>query len=77
MGLINQGATIGNDRRFAIRLVAKDANFEVQKDGQSQSDGYIIDLTDNVKITIEITNPFTSQGKTLALWTRDTQGKAK
>ena len=77
MGLINQGATIGNDRRFAIRLVAKDANFEVQKDGQSQSDGYTIDLTDNVKITIEITNPFTSQGKTLALWTRDTQGKAK
>ena len=77
MGLINQGATIGNDRRFAIRLVAKDANFEVQKDGQPQSDGYIIDLTDNVKITIEITNPFTSQGKTLALWTRDTQGKAK
>ena len=70
-GLINQGVTIGADKKFAIKFISKDQKYKVYKEGKKEDNGYILDLSDNVKITIEITNPFTAAGKTLGIWTRD------
>ena len=73
-GLIDQGVTIGADKHFAIRFISKNLKYKVYKGGAEQTNGHILDLTDNVKITIEIENPFTAQNKTLALWTREESG---
>ena len=70
-GLITQGVTIGADKQFAIKFISKNQKYKVYKGEQEQTSGYVLDLSDNVKITIEITNPFTAAGKTLGIWTRD------
>ena len=70
-GLIKQGITIGADKHFAIRFIAKDSNYDVFAQNQDQPNGYILDISDNVKITVEIINPFTANNKTLGLWTRE------
>ena len=71
-------ATIGPDKKFAIKFISKDSNkYKVYKTDVEQTDGYILDLSDNVKITIEITNPFTQANKTLGIWTRDDSKQGK
>ena len=70
-GLITQHVTIGADKKFAIKFISKNQKYKVYKEGKKQDEGYVLDLSDNVKITIEITNPFTAAGKTLGIWTRD------
>ena len=70
-GLITQHVTIGADKKFAIKFISKDPKYKVYKGNAEEADGYVLDLSDNVKITIEITNPFTAAGKTLGIWTRD------
>ena len=71
-GLIANGITIGAQKFFAIRFISKDTNsYEVYSQGAEQTDGKILDISNNVKITVEITNPFTAKGKTLGLWTRE------
>ena len=70
-GLISQNIQIGAEKHFAIRFISKDPNYDVYKGDQIQSDGYLLDLTSNVTITVEITNPFTAANKKLGIWTRD------
>ena len=70
-GLINK-VQIGPDKKFALRFISKQPDkYGVYQDGNKQADGYVLDLSENVKITIEIENPFTKQGKTLGVWTRE------
>ena len=70
-GLINQHVQIGANKKFAIRFIAKNTKYDVYKADKLETDGYILDLSNNVKITIEITNPFTANDKTLGIWTRE------
>ena len=74
-GLIQQGIQISTDRKFAIRIVNKALNYQVERDNQIQPDGYIINLTDNVNITYEIENPFFREGKTLAITNRNSKNE--
>ena len=68
-GLIEAGAKIGPDKKFALKFISKNLKYDVYDlNDQKQDDGYILDLSDQVKITIEITNPFKTHNKTLALW---------
>ena len=69
-------ATIGPNKKFAIKFVSKKDKYKVYKDNTKYDDGYILDLSNNVKITIEITNPFTTAGKTLGIWTREDNKEA-
>ena len=73
-GLITQGVTIGPDKFFAIRFIAKNPKYKVYFNDSEKPDGQILDISSNVKITVEIINPFTAQNKTLALWTREENG---
>ena len=73
-GLITQGVTIGPDKFFAIRFIAKNPKYKVYFNDSEKPDGHILDISSNVKITVEIINPFTAQNKTLALWTREENG---
>ena len=74
-GLIAQGVTIGADKHFAIRFISKDTDaYEVYYQDAVQSNGHILDISNNVKITVEIINPFTVKNKTLAVWTREPNG---
>ena len=75
-GLFGQ-TTIGADKKFALRFISKNKKYSVYKNDKKQDEGYILDLSENVKITVEITNPFTASNKTLGLWTRDENKKAK
>ena len=74
--LIQQQIQIGSDRKFAIRLVAKDSNYQVEHNDHEQSAGYFIDLSDQIRITFEIENPFAKNNKTLAIQTRGTNNEA-
>ena len=65
------------DKKFALRFISTSNKYKIYKDNQEQNDGYVLDISDNVKITIEITNPFTDKGKTLGIWTRDDNKQAK
>ena len=74
--LIAEDGLIGNtqisaDKKFALRFISKNSKYNVYKDDAKQTDGYILDISKNVKITIEITNPFSIANKTLGIWTRD------
>ena len=74
-GLITQGIQISANKYFAIRFISKNSNYyDVYKDGVIKNDGYTLDLSNNVQITIEITNPFSADNKTLGLWTRENNG---
>ena len=64
-------ATIGPKKKFAIKFISKKDKYKVYKENNKYDDGYILDLSNNVKITIEITNPFTTAQKTLGIWTRE------
>ena len=70
-GLINQNVQIGAAKHFAIKFISKNSNYDVYKLNAIQNDGYLMDLSANVKITIEILNPFTADNKTLGIWTRE------
>ena len=70
-GLINQNVQIGAAKHFAIRFISKNSNYDVYKLNAIQNNGYLMDLSSNVKITIEILNPFTADNKTLGIWTRE------
>ena len=69
-------ATIGPNKKFAIKFLSKKDKYKVYKDNTKYDDGYILDLSNNVKITIEINNPFTTAGKTLGIWTREDNKEA-
>ena len=78
--LINQGIQIGPKGYFALRLRATNPKYDVyDANGQQQAhnQGYIIDVSPNVHITIEIENPFTKAQKTLRVWTRDNNNQAR
>ena len=71
-------ATIGPDKKFAIKFISKKENkYKVYQNNQEQTGGYVLDISENVKITIEINNPFTDDGKILGIWTRDDSKQAK
>ena len=68
-GLIDAGVQIGANKKFALKFISKNPKYDVyDPQGNQQLDGYVLDLSNQVKITIEIANPFTKQNKTLALW---------
>ena len=76
--LINQGIQIRPEGYFALRFRAIDPKYEVYDQEGTQQDhdqGYIINASDNVKITIEIENPFTKMQKTLGVWTRENNNR--
>ena len=72
-GLIGK-VQIGADKKFALRFVAKNDKYEIHKNNALQAGGYILDISQNVIITVEITNPFTNQNKVLRIWTREKNG---
>ena len=63
--------TISSKKKFAIKFVSKNNKYNVYQNNSKQADGYVLDLSQNVKITVEINNPFTQAGKTLGIWTRE------
>ena len=73
-GLIQKGINIGADRQFALKFVAKNNKYKVYKNSKEEQNGYLLDVSDNVKIVVEIENPFTTVGKTLGIWTRENNG---
>ena len=76
--LIKKGVIIGADKFFAIRFVAKqNSNYKVYFNDKEQADGQILDISKNVHITIEITNPFASQNKLVGLWFRNDDDTVK
>ena len=76
-GLINQQVQIGPDKKFALKFISKNNKYKVYKNNTKQDEGYILDLSDNVTITVEIENPFTKANKTLGLWTREDNKQGK
>ena len=76
--LIQKGVTIGADKFFAIRFIAKpNSNYKVYFNDNEQADGQILDISKNVHITIEITNPFVTQNKLVGLWFRNDNDTVK
>ena len=76
--LIQKGVTISPEKFFAIRFVAKaNSKYKVYHNDQEQTNGHILDLSPNVRITIEITNPFSSKNKTVGLLFRNDDNSAK
>ena len=71
------GIQIGAAKRFAIKFAAADAKYDVYHNAHLQADGYVLDLSQQVTITVEIANPFTARGKTLGLQFRDDANRAK
>ena len=69
-GLFGQ-ATINPNKKFALKFISKNGKYSVYKEGNKENNGYVLDISKNVTITIEIQNPFTASGKTLGLWTRE------
>ena len=70
-GLIKKGIQIGAKREFALKFESKNNKYKVYQKNNPQNDGYILDISNNVKIVVEINNPFSAVGKTLGIWTRD------
>ena len=68
-GLIQKGINIGADRKFALRFISKNNKYKVYKTEQHENEGYVLDISKNVKIVVEIINPFTVANKTLGIWT--------
>ena len=77
--LIANGFALGANKKVALRFKAKDPKYDVYYNGAKQANGYDLDISQNVRVTFEIENPFSKNQKTLALWwTADkskTQGK--
>lgn len=71
------GIQIGAAKHFAIKFAAADAKYDVYHNAHLQADGYVLDLSQQVTITVEIANPFTAAGKTLGLQFRDDANQAK
>ena len=67
-GLINLGVTLDANKQVALRFESKTDNYEIYHEGALQQDGYVLDISENVKITVEIINPFTANNKSLGLW---------
>ena len=70
-GLIDLGVTLDANKQVALKFVSKNSNYDVYSQNIIQNDGYDLDISKNVQITVEIENPFTAANKTLGLWTRD------
>ena len=89
VSILKQGRFIGEDdlaalgfvldgnKEVALKFVAKDANYDVYQAQQKFADGYELNISENVKITFEIENPFKKQNKTLALWWTENQNKTQ
>ena len=76
-GLIKLGVNIGANRKFALKFISKNTKYQVYKDDNKEERGYTLDISSNVRIVVEITNPFSAAGKTLGIWTRDDSKQAK
>ena len=75
--LLNRGFSLDTNKNVALKFVAKNAKYDVYYNGAKQAQGYLLDISANVRITFEITNPFTAQNKTLALWWTEDQNKTQ
>ena len=75
--LIDRGFVIGANKKVALKFVALDGNYDVYFKGAQQAQGYLLDISENVKVTFEIENPFVKQNKTLALWWTENQDKTQ
>ena len=75
--LIDRGFVIGANKKVALKFVALDGNYDVYFKGTQQAQGYLLDISKNVKVTFEIENPFVKQNKTLALWWTENQDKTR
>ena len=76
-GLIKLGVNIGANRKFALKFISKNTKYKVYKDDNKEEQGYTLDISSNVRIVVEITNPFSAADKTLGIWTRDENKNAK
>ena len=77
--LASLSLSIPTNKKVAIRLLAIDSSkYKVKNDNYSNlTDQKILDISKNVHITFEIENPFFNANKSLAIWTRDDNKKAK
>ena len=74
-GLIKQNIHLNAKREFAIKFVAKNAQYQVYHDDQLQPEGYFLDLSQNVNVQVQIINPFQAVNEGLGLQFRnDDQG---
>ena len=77
-GLIDAGVQIGPEKKFALKFISKNLKYNVyDREENQEADGYVLDLSNRVQITVEITNPFKAQNKTLALWWTQDQSKTQ
>ena len=70
--------TISAKKKFAIKFISKKSHqYKVYKGDQKYDDGYVLDLSNKIRITVEIENPFSANQKTLGIWTRENNKQAK
>ena len=67
-GLIDLGVVLDGNKQVALRFESKNPDYDVYQEGTLHQKGYVIDISSNVKITVEIINPFTRNNKALGLW---------
>ena len=75
--LVRQGFKLEAHKKVALKFVAKTTDYEVYHQGNKQNQGYILDISNNVRITFEIINPFVANQKTLSLWWTEDQDKTR
>ena len=67
-GLIDLGVVLDGNKQVALRFESKNQNYDVYQHGTLHQEGYVLDISQNVKVTVEIINPFTRNNKSLGLW---------
>ena len=75
--LVRRGFQLEAHKKVALKFVAKNNDYEIYYQGNKQNQGYLLDISDNVRITFEIINPFVANQKTLALWWTEDLDKTK
>ena len=70
-GLIQQNIHLNAKKEFAIKFVAKNAQYQVYHDDQLQPEGYFLDLSQNVNVQVQIINPFQAVNEGLGLQFRN------
>ena len=67
-GLIDLGVVLDGNKQVALRFESKNSDYQVYQQGTFHQEGYVLDISQNVKVTVEIINPFTRNNKSLGLW---------
>ena len=76
-GLIDLGVKLDANKQVALKFVATNNKYDIYQNSQQQPNGYVLDISANVKITVEIENPFLSANKGIGVRFRDDNDQAK